>query len=41
MNKQRNKEYRQRIDKALATPKLQDALHKFGDAYLVSRGNAF
>lgn len=41
MNKQRNKEYRQRIDKALATPKLQDALHRFGDAYLVSRGNAF
>ncbi len=41
MHKQRNKEYRRRIDKALATPKLQDALHKFGDAYLVSRGNAF
>ena len=41
MNKQRSKDYRQRIDKALATPKLQDALHKFGDAFLVSRGNAF
>jgi iron-sulfur cluster protein len=41
MNKQRNKNYRQRIDKALATPKLQDALHKFGDAYLLSRGKAF
>ncbi len=41
MNKQRNKDYRQRIDQALATPKLQDALHKFGDAYLMSRGNAF
>ena len=41
MNKQRNKDYRQRIDKALATPKLQDALHKFGDAYMASRDNAF
>ncbi|SHI95653.1 iron-sulfur cluster-binding protein [Malonomonas rubra DSM 5091] len=41
MNKQRSKDYRQRIDKALATPKLQDALHKFGDAFLVARGNAF
>lgn len=41
MNKQRNKNYRQRINQALATPKLQDALHMFGDAYLVSRGNAF
>ena len=41
MNKQRNKNYRQRIDQALATPKLQDALHKFGDAYMVSRGKAF
>ncbi|WP_303722448.1 L-lactate dehydrogenase (quinone) large subunit LdhH [Malonomonas rubra] len=39
--KQRSREYRRRIDKALATPKLQDALHKFGDAYLVSRGKAF
>lgn len=41
MNKQRNKDYRQRIDKAIATPKLQDALHKFGDAFLISRGTAF
>lgn len=41
MNKQRNKDYRQRIDKALATPKLQEALHKFGDAFLLSRGKAF
>lgn len=41
MNKQRTKNYRQRIDRALATPKLQDALHKFGDAYLLSRANAF
>ncbi len=37
MKKQRSKEYRERIGKALATPKLQDALHKFGDAYLLSR----
>ncbi len=41
MNKQRTREYKERIDQALATPKLQDALHKFGDAYLVSRANAF
>jgi iron-sulfur cluster protein len=41
MNKHRQREYKDRIDKALATPKLQDALHKFGDAYLISRGNAF
>ena len=41
MNKQRTRQYKQRIDQALATPKLQDALHKFGDAYLISRQNAF
>ncbi len=41
MNKQRNKDYKQRINQALATPKLQDALHKFGDAYMQSRANAF
>ena len=41
MNKHRSKNYRQRIDRALATPKLQDALHKFGDAYLLSREKAF
>ena len=41
MNKQRSKEYRERIGKALATPKLQDALHKFGDAYLLSREKAY
>ncbi|OEU76896.1 MAG: hypothetical protein BA864_13000 [Desulfuromonadales bacterium C00003093] len=41
MNKQRAKDYRRRIDQVLATPKLQEALHTFGDAYLVSRGNAF
>jgi iron-sulfur cluster protein len=41
MNKVRAKEYQVRIDHALATPKLQDALHKFGDAYLLSREKAF
>lgn len=41
MNKQRTRQYKERIDQALATPKLQEALHKFGDAYLVSRANAF
>ncbi|MCK4501719.1 MAG: LUD domain-containing protein [Desulfuromonadales bacterium] len=41
MNKQRSKDYRQRIDKALATPKLQEALHQFGDTFLNSRENAF
>ncbi|KIH76079.1 iron-sulfur cluster-binding protein [Geoalkalibacter ferrihydriticus] len=41
MNKQRTRQYKQLIDQALATPKLQDALHKFGDAYLISRQNAF
>jgi iron-sulfur cluster protein len=41
MNKVRTQEYKKRIDRALATPKLQDALHKFGDAYLVSREKAF
>lgn len=41
MHKQRNKEYKARIDKALATPKLQQALHQFGDAYAVSREKAF
>ena len=41
MNKQRNKQYRDRIREALATPRLQDALHRFGDAYVVSREKAF
>ena len=41
MNKQRSKDYRQRIDQALATPRLQEALHRFGDAYLLSRQKAF
>ena len=42
MNKQqRSKDYRKRIDQALATPKLQEALHQFGDAFLISREKAF
>jgi iron-sulfur cluster protein len=41
MNKERNRQYKQRIDQALATPKLQDALHRFADAYVVARQNAF
>jgi len=42
MNKQqRSKDYRKQIDKALATPKLQEALHQFGDAFLISREKAF
>ncbi|OQY20213.1 MAG: (Fe-S)-binding protein [Desulfobacteraceae bacterium 4572_35.1] len=41
MSKQRSKEYRQRVDQALATPKLQDALHQFGDAFLLAREKAF
>jgi iron-sulfur cluster protein len=41
MNKERNRQYKQRIDQALATPKLQEALHRFADAYVVARQNAF
>jgi iron-sulfur cluster protein len=41
MTKARTQDYKKRINKALATPKLQDALHKFGDAYLLSREKAF
>ncbi|MDF1581443.1 MAG: LUD domain-containing protein [Desulfuromonadales bacterium] len=41
MNKARNRHYKDRVDRALASPQLQDALHKFGDAYAVSRANAF
>jgi iron-sulfur cluster protein len=41
MKKERNRQYKQRIDQALATPKLQEALHRFADAYVVSRENAF
>jgi len=41
MSKERNRQYKQRIDQALATPKLQEALHRFADAYVVARQNAF
>ena len=41
MSKQRSQQYKDRIDSALATPKLQQALHQFGDAFLVARENAF
>jgi iron-sulfur cluster protein len=39
--KTRTREYKERIDQALATPKLNDALHKFGDAYVLAREKAF
>jgi len=41
MNKQRNRAYKDRIEQALDTPKLQQALHTFGDAYVESRRKAF
>ena len=41
MPKQRSQQYKERIDNALATPKLQQALHQFGDAFLLARENAF
>ncbi len=41
MAKKRNQQYKARIDQALATPKLQQALHQFGDAFLIARENAF
>ncbi len=39
--KTRTKQYQKRVDQALATPKLQKALHQFGDAYLQARERAF
>ncbi|MFO7577642.1 MAG: LUD domain-containing protein [Pelovirga sp.] len=33
--------YKQSIEKALNNPKLSEALHLFGDAYLLARENAF
>jgi iron-sulfur cluster protein len=39
--KQRARRYRRRIASALAAPRLQDALHRFGDAYLAARETAF
>ncbi len=41
MSRERNRNYRRRVDKALASPRLQQALHNFGDAYVVARENAF
>jgi iron-sulfur cluster protein len=41
MSKERNRQYKQRIEEALATPKLQEALHRFADAYVIARQNAF
>lgn len=39
--KARSRRYQQRVTEALATPRLQDALHRFADAYLLSREAAF
>ncbi len=39
--KQRAREYRQRIAFALAASRQLDALHRFGDAYLAAREEAF
>lgn len=41
MSKERTRLYKEKISKALATPRLQHALHQFGDAYVESRRNAF
>lgn len=41
MSKARSRQYQQRVAEALATPRLQDTLHRFADAYLLSRENAF
>jgi len=41
MSKARSSQYQQRINAALATPRLQDTLHRFADAYLLSREAAF
>ncbi|MBE0598923.1 MAG: LUD domain-containing protein [Desulfuromonadales bacterium] len=41
MTKERTRQYKQRIEEALATPKLQEALHRFADAYVIARQNAF
>ncbi len=41
MSKERSRQYKERIDQALATPRLQEALHRFGDAYVIARQNAF
>jgi iron-sulfur cluster protein len=41
MSKERTRQYKDQIDRALATPKLQEALHRFADAYVLARENAF
>ncbi len=41
MNRQRDRNYRARIEAALAATRQQDALHRFGDAYLEARRQAF
>lgn len=34
-------DYKQKVETALSNPKLGEALHLFGDAYLIARENAF
>jgi iron-sulfur cluster protein len=41
MSKERSRQYQQRVSAALATPRLQETLHRFADAYLLSREAAF
>ncbi len=33
--------FKENVQKAIANPKLSEALHLFGDNYLVARANAF
>lgn len=40
MSRQRSRDYRARIDVALSATRQQDALHRFGDAYLDAREQA-
>ncbi len=40
MSRQRSRDYRARIDAALSATRQQDALHRFGDAYLEARQKA-
>jgi len=39
--KARSRHYQQRVAEALATPRLQETLHRFADAYLLARAAAF
>ena len=41
MSRQRSRDYKARIDAALGASRQQDALHRFGDAYLQARQEAF